>query len=91
MVNRGIFQAQLAVIMDKLTKAAVAEIGKVADECSAAMHSEVFQHKNEIEALKKKCYLLEIELRASRNTHHKATGPSGIRASDEFNPLHRGK
>ncbi|XP_041718833.1 gastrula zinc finger protein xFG20-1-like isoform X1 [Coregonus clupeaformis] len=63
MTNRGSFQTQLASIMEMLSKAAVVEIGKLVDECSAVLRSEVSQHMNENEALKKKCYLLEIELK----------------------------
>ncbi|KAM9474293.1 uncharacterized protein ACWYII_008646 [Salvelinus alpinus] len=64
MINRGSFQTQLASIMEMLSKAAVVEIGKLVDECSAVLRSEISQHHmNENEALKKKCYLLEIELK----------------------------
>uniref|UniRef100_A0A4W5Q4W9 C2H2-type domain-containing protein n=1 Tax=Hucho hucho TaxID=62062 RepID=A0A4W5Q4W9_9TELE len=64
MINRGSFQTQLASIMEMLSKAAVVEIGKLVDECSAVLRSEISQqHMNENEALKKKCYLLEIELK----------------------------
>lgn len=68
-VNRGVFQSQLGVIMEKLTQAAVLEIGKMLEECSAALRSEICQHKNDNEALRKKCSLLELELRASRSSH----------------------
>nr|XP_046188018.1 zinc finger protein 24-like [Oncorhynchus gorbuscha] len=52
--------------MEMLSKAAVVEIGKLVDECSAVLRSEISQqHMNENEALKKKCYLLEIELKTS--------------------------
>lgn len=63
MINRGSFQIQLASIMEMLSKAAVVEIGKLVDECSSVLRSEISQHMNENEALKKKCYLLEIELK----------------------------
>nr|XP_046160283.1 zinc finger protein 24-like isoform X1 [Oncorhynchus gorbuscha] len=63
MINRGSFQTQLASIMEMLSKAAVVEIGKLVDECSAVLRSEISQHMNENDALKKKCYLLEIELK----------------------------
>ncbi|XP_020348771.1 gastrula zinc finger protein xFG20-1 isoform X2 [Oncorhynchus kisutch] len=64
MINRGSFQTQLVSIMEMLSKAAVVEIGKLVDECSAVLRSEISQqHMNENEALKKKCYLLEIELK----------------------------
>lgn len=67
-VNRS-FRAQLAAILDKLTKAALLEIGSLADECSAVLHTEISQHKTENEALKKRCYSLEVQLRAAREAH----------------------
>lgn len=63
--NRS-FRAQLAAILDKLTKAALVEIGNLADECSAVLHTEISLHKTENEALKKRCYSLEVQLRAAR-------------------------
>ncbi|XP_068575174.1 oocyte zinc finger protein XlCOF28 [Cebidichthys violaceus] len=63
--NRS-FRAQLAAVLDKLTKAALVEIGNLADECSSVLHTEVSQHKAENEALKRRCYLLEVQLRAAR-------------------------
>lgn len=73
-VNRS-FRAQLAAILDKLTKAALLEIGSLADECSAILHTEISQHKTENEALRKRCYSLEVQLRAAREAH----GYSGTR------------
>lgn len=63
------FRTQLAAILEKLTKAALAEISGLADECSSVLHSEISQHKSENEALKKRCYTLELQLRAARETH----------------------
>lgn len=63
--NRS-FRTQLAVILDKLTKAALVEIGNLADECSSVLHTEISLHKTENEALKKRCYSLEVQLRAAR-------------------------
>ncbi|XP_028267971.1 oocyte zinc finger protein XlCOF8.4-like [Parambassis ranga] len=63
--NRS-FRAQLAAILDKLTKAALIEIGNLADECSSVLHTEISLHKTENEALKKRCYSLEVQLRAAR-------------------------
>ncbi|KAK5884852.1 hypothetical protein CesoFtcFv8_018629 [Champsocephalus esox] len=63
--NRS-FRAQLAAVLDKLTKTALVEIGNLADECSSVLHSEISLHKTENEALKKRCYLLEVQLRAAR-------------------------
>lgn len=63
--NRS-FRTQLAAVLDKLTKAALVEIGNLADECSSVLHAEISLHKTENEALKKRCYSLEVQLRAAR-------------------------
>ncbi|XP_029015758.1 gastrula zinc finger protein XlCGF48.2-like [Betta splendens] len=63
--NRS-FRTQLAAILEKLTKAALVEIGNLADECSSVLHTEISLHKSENEALKKRCYSLEVQLRAAR-------------------------
>eukprot|EP00064_Thunnus_orientalis_P008948 superscaffoldBa00001101_g8971 len=63
--NRS-FRTQLAAILEKLTKAALVEIGNLADECSSVLHTEISLHKTENEALKKRCYSLEVQLRAAR-------------------------
>ncbi|KAF6727787.1 Zinc finger protein 793 [Oryzias melastigma] len=63
--NRS-FRAQLAVILDKLTKAALVEISNLADECSSVLRTEISLHKTENEALKKRCYSLEVQLSAAR-------------------------
>lgn len=63
--NRS-FRTRLAAILDKITKAALVEIGNLADECSAVLHTEMSLHKTENEALKKRCYSLEVQLRAAR-------------------------
>lgn len=63
------FRTQLAVIWEKLTKAALVEISNLADECSAVLHTEISLHKTENEALKKRCYSLEVQLRAAREAH----------------------
>ncbi|XP_045887693.1 zinc finger protein 391 [Micropterus dolomieu] len=60
------FRSQLAAILDKLTKAALVEIGSLADECSSVLHTEISLHKTENEVLKKRCYSLEVQLRAAR-------------------------
>lgn len=78
-VNRS-FRAQLAAVLDKLTKAALLEIGNLADECSAVLHTEISQHRTENEALKKRCYSLEVQLRAAREAHgYPAHGNGGNR------------
>uniref|UniRef100_UPI003AAD8EA3 uncharacterized protein n=1 Tax=Centroberyx gerrardi TaxID=166262 RepID=UPI003AAD8EA3 len=72
--NRS-FRTQLAAILEKLTKAALAEISNLADECSSVLHTEISQHKTENEALKKKCYSLEVQLRAAREVHNYPANP----------------
>ncbi|KAE8283311.1 hypothetical protein D5F01_LYC18713 [Larimichthys crocea] len=63
--NRS-FRTQLAAVLERLTKAALVEIGNLADECSSVLHTEISLHKTENEALKKRCYSLEVQLRAAR-------------------------
>ncbi|XP_058509204.1 zinc finger protein 852 [Solea solea] len=63
--NRS-FRTQLTDVLDKLTKAALVEIGNLADECSSVLHTEISLHKTENEVLKKRCYSLEVQLRAAR-------------------------
>ncbi|KAK9535232.1 hypothetical protein VZT92_007626 [Zoarces viviparus] len=75
--NRS-FRAQLAAVLDKLTKAALVEIGSLADECSSVLHTEVSQHKAENEALKKRCYLLEVQLRAAREAPSYSAHVNGV-------------
>ncbi|KAF3846229.1 hypothetical protein F7725_003307 [Dissostichus mawsoni] len=89
--NRS-FRAQLAAVLDKLTKTALVEIGNLADECSSVLHSEISLHKTENEALKKRCYLLEVQLRAAReaqtfsshvnNQQHLAPAIDGVYGKD---------
>ncbi|XP_054615753.1 zinc finger protein 813-like [Dunckerocampus dactyliophorus] len=67
--NRN-FRTQLAVILEKLTKTALVEIGNLADECSSVLLGEISLHKSENEALKKKCYSLEVQLRAAREAQY---------------------
>ncbi|XP_061556938.1 zinc finger protein 155 [Phycodurus eques] len=67
--NRS-FRMQLAAILEKLTKTALAEIGNLADECSSVLLGEISLHKSENEALKKRCYSLEVQLRAAREAHY---------------------
>ncbi|XP_061701578.1 adult enhancer factor 1-like isoform X2 [Syngnathoides biaculeatus] len=66
--NRS-FRMQLAAILEKLTKTALVEIGNLADEWSSVLLGEISLHKSENEALKKRCYSLEVQLRAAREAH----------------------
>lgn len=60
------FRMQLAAVLENLTKAALIEIGNLADECSSVLLTEISLHKTENEALKKRCYSLEVQLKAAR-------------------------
>lgn len=60
---------QLAAVLERLTKAALVEIGNLADECSSVLLTEISLHKTENEALKKRCYSLEVQLKAAREAH----------------------
>lgn len=76
--NRS-FRTQLAVILDKLTKAALVEISNLADECSSVLRTEISLHKTENEALKKRCYSLEVQLSAAREAQtYPADANSGV-------------
>ncbi|KAJ3601627.1 hypothetical protein NHX12_032595 [Muraenolepis orangiensis] len=61
--SRRSFRSSLASILEQLTSAALLEVGRLADDCSAALHTEN-------DALKKRCYSLEVQLRAARGTQH---------------------
>ncbi|KAK5856156.1 hypothetical protein PBY51_007772 [Eleginops maclovinus] len=80
--NRS-FRAQLAAVLDKLTKTALVEIGNLADECSSVLHTEISLHKTENEALKKRCYFLEVQLRAAREAQ---TYPSHVNSVSRRQP-----
>ncbi|XP_050929949.1 gastrula zinc finger protein xFG20-1 isoform X1 [Lates calcarifer] len=80
--NRS-FRTQLAAILDKLTKAALVEIGNLADECSSVLHTEISLHKTENEALKKRCYSLEVQLRAAREAQ---TYPAHVNSVNRRHP-----
>ncbi|XP_061110863.1 zinc finger protein 585B-like [Conger conger] len=75
------YQAQIASIMDILSKAAVAEISKVVDDGFVLLRLEMCRKENEIESLKMKIQSLENESRTtarqgqrapvySRSVHH---------------------
>ena len=67
MVNGMNLQTQLSSIMDVLAKTAVTEIGKIINECAMILRLEVSQRTNENDSLRKRCELLEIQLRAVRS------------------------
>lgn len=68
MVSDSHFQSQLASIMEMLAKTAVLEIGKLVEESHAVFRREISRRISENEGLKKKCGLLESELKASRRS-----------------------
>lgn len=83
--SRG-FGPQLAAVLERLTKAALAEISALADQCSAAHHTELSQQKSENDALKRRCFSLEIQLRAAREVHNPAAAnsQSGAPGAEKF-------
>lgn len=81
--NRS-FRTQLAAILEKLTKAALVEIGNLTDECSSVLHTEISLHKTENEALKKRCFSLEVQLRAAREAQYY---PAHINSSSRRYPV----
>lgn len=67
MVNGINVQTHLSSIMDVLAKTAVAEIGKVINECALILRLEISQRTSENDSLRKRCELLENQLRAVRS------------------------
>lgn len=68
MVSDSHFQSQLASIMEMLAKTAVLEISKLVEESHAVFRREISRRISENQGLKKKCDLLESELKASRRS-----------------------
>lgn len=60
------FQAQLVSIMEVLAKAAVAEINKQVDDSCAVIRLEITQSQRDIDVLKRKCQMMEGELKKTR-------------------------
>ncbi|KAI3374670.1 hypothetical protein L3Q82_021247, partial [Scortum barcoo] len=60
------FQAQLLSVMEALAKAAVAEMNRRVDAGCAVLRLEVSRSRRDIELLKRKCEVMEAELRRSR-------------------------
>ncbi|KAJ8336444.1 hypothetical protein SKAU_G00376640 [Synaphobranchus kaupii] len=71
------YQAQIASIMDILSKAAVAEISKVVDDGFVLLRLEVCRKENEIESLKMKIQSLENDLRTAGRLGEQAPVYSG--------------
>ncbi|XP_064202109.1 zinc finger protein 239-like isoform X1 [Anguilla rostrata] len=66
------YQAQIASIMDILSKAAVAEISKVVDDGFVLLRLEMCRKESEIESLKMKVQSLESDLRTAGRHGEKA-------------------
>ncbi|XP_044224981.1 zinc finger protein 853 isoform X1 [Thunnus albacares] len=60
------FQTQLLSVMDVLAKAAVAEINRRVDDSCAVLRLEVSRSRSDIDLLKRKCEVMEAELRRTR-------------------------
>ncbi|XP_073704473.1 uncharacterized protein [Garra rufa] len=60
------FQAQLVSIMDIVAKAAVAEINRRVEESCAVIRLELSRSRKDIDALKRKCVIMDSELRRVR-------------------------
>uniref|UniRef100_A0A4W5JWX1 C2H2-type domain-containing protein n=1 Tax=Hucho hucho TaxID=62062 RepID=A0A4W5JWX1_9TELE len=60
------FQAQLISILEVLAKAAVAEINNRVDDSCAVIRLEMTQSQRDIDILKRKCQMMESELKKTR-------------------------
>ncbi|XP_041698749.1 zinc finger protein 263 [Coregonus clupeaformis] len=60
------FQAQLVSVMEVLAKAAVAEINQRVDDSCAVIRLEMTQSQRDIDLLKRKCQMMESELKKTR-------------------------
>ncbi|XP_043115918.1 zinc finger protein 436 [Puntigrus tetrazona] len=65
------FQAQLVSIMDIVAKAAEAEIKRRVEESCAVIRLELSRSRKDIDALKRKCLLMDSELRRVRGRGRK--------------------
>ncbi|CAN9503029.1 unnamed protein product [Ophioblennius macclurei] len=79
------FQSQLLAVVEVLAKAAVAEIDRRVDDSCTVLRLEVSHSRRDIELLKRKCEVMETELRrrkirARRRVFHPP-------ATDKFPPL----
>lgn len=65
MENCG-FQSQLLSVMEVLARAAVAEINRCVDDSCAGLRLEASRSRRDVELLKRRCEVMEAELRRSR-------------------------
>ncbi|XP_076003459.1 uncharacterized protein LOC142996362 [Genypterus blacodes] len=83
-METGSFQSQLVSVMEVLAKAAVAEINRRVDDSCAVLRLEICRSQRDIDALKKKCEVMEAELRRSRiRARRRVFCPS---AAERFSP-----
>lgn len=66
MLNSVALRAQVASIIDALSKAAVAEIAKVVEDGMVVLRLEICQRDNEIKKLKSNVEVLHNELRSAQ-------------------------
>ncbi|XP_028283236.1 uncharacterized protein LOC114449624 [Parambassis ranga] len=67
MLSSGALRAQIAAVIDALSKAAVAEIAKFVEDGMAVLRLEMCQRENEIRKLKSNIEVLHGELRAAQS------------------------
>ncbi|KAG7273042.1 hypothetical protein CRUP_007198, partial [Coryphaenoides rupestris] len=79
-MESGSFQTELVSIMEILAKAAAAEINRRVDDSCAVLRLEITQSQHDIYFLKKKCELIEAELKRSRIRAKKKDLLSGSQA-----------
>lgn len=79
------FQNQLLSVVEVLAKAAVAEINRRVDDSCAVLRLELSHSRRDIDLLKRKCEVLEAEVRRSRiRVRRRVFHPP---AADRFPPL----
>ncbi|XP_070775483.1 uncharacterized protein [Enoplosus armatus] len=79
------FHSQLLSVMEVLAKAAVTEINRRVDDSCAELRLEVSQSRRDIDLLKRKCEVMEAELRRTRmRARRKVFYPP---AAERFSPL----
>lgn len=80
-MENGSFHNRLLSVMEVLAKAAVAEINRCVDDGCAVLRLEVSQSRRDIELLRRKCELMEAELRRNRMRARRKGGENGSSAS----------
>ncbi|KAJ8418334.1 hypothetical protein AAFF_G00140430 [Aldrovandia affinis] len=90
-IDNNLWTAQLASVMEILTKEALDKIGKLVEEGSAVLHPEMSQSQNEGEALKRTRRGSDLrtqrghgEGRVAESSAHKPSRSVGVQVGDEF-------